>query len=135
MDFPALLRENGLRATAGRISLLTALEREQKPITIDELKGKLTDRLDTVTLYRALEALCLVRIVERTDLQHGHAHYELLAGRTHHHHAVCRGCGIIEDIEVAHAPEPEKEAASKAKGFAVIDAYTLEFFGLCRACA
>src|SRR3990167_2633608 len=101
-DFPALLRKSGLRATSGRIQLLKTLAAEKKPITIDELKEKLGVDLDTVTLYRALEALKSARIVERMDLQHGHAHYELRAGRPHHHHAVCRLCGTVEDIEVPH---------------------------------
>ena len=133
-DFPALLRKSGLRATGGRIQLLKALAREKKPITIDELKEKLGDNLDTVTLYRALEALKSARIVERMDLQHGHAHYELLAGRSHHHHVVCRSCGSVEDIEVPHAAQLEKEAERHAKKFAVIDVYSLEFFGLCNNC-
>ena len=134
LDFPALLRKSGLRATGGRIQLLKALAREMKPITIDELKEKLGDDLDTVTLYRALEALKSANIVERMDLQHGHAHYELLSGRSHHHHVVCRSCGAVEDIEVPHAAQLEKEAERYAKKFAVIDAYSLEFFGLCNNC-
>ena len=134
LDFPALLRKSGLRATGGRIQLLKALAREMKPITIDELREKLGDDLDTVTLYRALEALKSANIVERMDLQHGHAHYELLAGRSHHHHVVCRACGTVEDIEVPHAARLEKEAERHAKKFAVIDAYSLEFFGLCNNC-
>ena len=56
-DFPALLRKSGLRATGGRIQLLKALAREQEPITIDQLKDKIGNDLDTVTLYRALVAL------------------------------------------------------------------------------
>src|SRR3989344_7644364 len=94
LDFPALLRKSGLRATGGRIQLLKTLAQEKKPITIDELKEKLGSHLDMVTLYRALEALKSANIVERMDLQHGHAHYELSAGRAHHHHAVCRSCGM-----------------------------------------
>ena len=134
LDFPTLLRKSGLRATDGRIQLLRTLAREKKPITIDALKEKLGNNFDTVTLYRALEALKSARIVERMDLQHGHAHYELLAGRSHHHHAVCRSCGSVEDIEVPHATRLEKEAERNAKKFAVIDVYSLEFFGLCNNC-
>lgn len=133
-DFPTLLRKSGLRATEGRIQVLRILAGEKEPITIDEIKEKIGTNLDTVTLYRALEALKSARIVERMDLQHGHAHYELLAGRPHHHHVVCRSCGLVEDIEVPHAAQLEKEAARHAKRFVVIDAYSLEFFGLCTNC-
>jgi len=135
MDFPALLRENSLRATPGRIQVLKILAKEKHPVTVDHIKEKLSSSLDTVTLYRTLEALKAAGLVDRTDLQHGHAHYELIAGRPHHHHAVCRSCGLIEDIEVPHAAKPEKDAEHAAKKFTTIDSYALEFFGTCTSCA
>lgn len=134
-DFPSLLRKSGLRATEGRIQLLKTLADEKAPITIDELNLKLGNQLNTVTLYRALEALKDARIVERMDLQHGHAHYELLAGRPHHHHVVCRSCGSIEDIEVPHIAKLEEAARRSAKKFSSIDSYSLEFFGVCSECS
>ena len=135
MDIPALLREHGLRATPGRILILKALSRETHPLAVDRLKEKLPSDTDTVTIYRTLEALRTAGLVERTDLQHGHAHYELMHGRPHHHHAVCRSCGVIEDIEIPHPAHPEKEAERVARTFASIDAYALEFFGTCTRCA
>lgn len=134
VDFPALLRKHGLRATHGRVELLNILAREKEPVRIEYLKNKLSGRLDTVTLYRALDALQEARIVERMDLQHGHAHYELVLDRPHHHHAVCRSCGTIEDIEIPHPTKPEKEAERMSAKFSVIDAYSLEFFGMCINC-
>ena len=135
MDLPALLRENGLRATPGRIQILNTLSHEKHPLTVDRLKEKLPSGTDTVTVYRTLETLRSAGLVERTDLQHGHAHYELVPGRPHHHHAVCRTCGMIEDIEIPHPARPEKEAERVARKFAAIDAYALEFFGTCTSCA
>lgn len=135
MDIPALLRENGLRATPGRIQVLETLSREKHPVTVDRLMRTLPQGTDTVTVYRTLEALHAAGLVERTDLQHGHAHYELRHGRPHHHHAVCRTCGVIEDIEIPHPAHPEKEAERVSRTFASIDAYALEFFGTCTRCA
>lgn len=135
MDIPALLRENGLRATPGRIQLLSVLSKEPLPLPVDAIRTKLKEKLDTVTVYRTLEALRAAGLVERTDLQHGHAHYELMHGRPHHHHAVCRSCGLIEDIEVPHAKDPAKDAERSARKFSSIDAYALEFFGTCTRCA
>lgn len=135
MDFPTLLREKDLRATPGRLQVLEILSSEKHPVTVDRIKEKLSSSLDTVTLYRTLETLRAARIVERTDLQHAHAHYELLVGRPHHHHAVCRSCGLIEDIEVPHPAKPEKQAKQATKKFSTIDSYALEFFGTCISCA
>ena len=135
LDYPALLNARGLRATAGRVELLKALSREKSPVTIDHLAKKLADHPDTVTLYRSLEAFTNAGLVERSSLGHTHAHFELCIDRPHHHHAVCRSCGKVEDIEIPHAAQPEREALRQTKGFASIDSYTLEFFGQCVRCA
>ena len=135
LDFAALLRDAGLRATPGRLALLAALAKEKKPVTVDDLNRRLKGALNTVTLYRALDALEEAGIVARAGLGHEHAHYELIPGRPHHHHVVCRACSRVEDIEIPHVPHPEQDAARRAKGFATVDRYTLEFSGLCRSCA
>lgn len=135
MDFPTLLREHNLRATPGRIQILEMLSKEKHPVSVDRIRDSLSVRLDTVTVYRTLEAFEAVHLVMRTDLRHGHAHYEMVSDRAHHHHAVCRSCGLIEDIEIPHPAKPEKEAERAAKKFAAIDSYALEFFGTCTSCA
>ena len=135
-DSASLLRKHGLRATPGRVHMVDTLMRLDAPVSIPDLKKRLGKAApNDVTLYRALDALAEAGIVNRSDLQHGHAHYELTTDRKHHHHAVCKNCGRVEDIEVTHAVEPEREALRRTKGFASIDTYALEFFGLCVTCA
>lgn len=135
IDAHALLREAGLRATPGRMALIELMAREPFPRTVEDLAHKLKDALNTVTLYRALEALTNAGIVERSDLRHGHAHYELVAGRPHHHHLICRSCDAIEDIEVPHAPKLEREAVKRSRQFSEVVGYSLEFYGTCRRCS
>lgn len=135
MDFPTLLREHNLRATPGRIQILEALSKEKHPVSVDRIRDSLSEPLDAVTVYRTLETFEAAHLVMRTDLKHGHAHYEIVSGRTHHHHAVCRSCGLIEDIEIPHPAHPEKEAERATTKFAAIDSYALEFFGTCTSCA
>jgi len=130
-----LLREAGFRATPGRIHLLQILEKEPKPLTVYQIEKKLGGKMNQVTVYRSLEALYQAKIVKRVNLEHDHAHFELAAGREHHHHAVCRNCGYIENIEIPHAAKPEKEAMKQTKGFSFLDTYSLEFFGLCKKCS
>ncbi len=135
MDHTALLRDAGLRATPGRIALLAVLERTSVPLTAAEIEKKLKGKLNQVTVYRALEALIASGIVRRVNLEHDHAHFELVHGREHHHHAVCRSCGKVEDIEVPHTARPEHEALKRATQFAALDSYALDFFGTCKSCA
>lgn len=135
IDFPAILRTAGLRVTPGRLCILGALARESQPVTVEQLGARIGQALNHVTLYRALEAFTEAGIVSRVDLGHEHAHFELIPGRPHHHHAVCTDCGYVEDVIMPHAPSPESIAARRAKGFARINRHALEFFGQCRACA
>lgn len=121
-----LLRERGLKATPARLRVLSALAGLHKPAGIQELSSAANLRaMDTVTLYRALDAFMKAGLVREVNLRHGHADYEL--ADWHHHHAVCTSCGTVEDLDwcpVGVAP---------VKRFAVID-HALELFGLCRAC-
>jgi Fe2+ or Zn2+ uptake regulation protein len=132
-DFKALLKEHGYRATSGRIALLTLLWKENKPLTVDEIKKRLESKLDMVTLYRALEALSKSGVVHRVELGHGHAHYEL--EKKHHHHVVCTDCGEIEDVEVAEIEGLEARLSKSTRRFKSIYSHNVEFFGLCKACS
>jgi len=51
----------------------------------------------------------------------------------HHHHLVCRGCGLTVEIE-GPAVETWANKTARAHGFAEIE-HTLEIFGTCQSCA
>jgi len=135
LDYATLLRDVGLRATPGRVHLLSILDEEVNPLTVYQLEKKLGNTLNQVTVYRSLQALCNAGIARRVNLEHDHAHYEMVAGREHHHHAICRNCEYIESIEVPHSKKPEQEALARTKSFSTISSYSLEFFGLCKPCS
>lgn len=130
-----LLRESSLKLTTGRVDLLSILMKEALPRTVEELHTLLKGSLNEVTLYRSLETFESAGLVRKVEVGHGHAHYEIIPGRAHHHHAICTSCGHIEDVDVDHGTHVEKEAKRKAKTFESISHYSLEFFGICKACA
>ncbi len=130
--FESLLRQHGFKVTSGRVALLQALGREEKPLTVAEVGKRLKSKLDSVTLYRALEAFVGKGVVRRVDLGHGHAHYEL--EQTHHHHMVCTNCGTIEDIESDALERAVSLAAKSSRQFKTIYSHNLEFFGNCKSC-
>ncbi len=130
-----LLKQAGMRATPGRIALISLLLRESKPLSVSQIATRMERSLNDTTLYRALQELYKAKLVRRVNLEHEHAHYEMAVGRPHHHHAVCRNCGRVEDIQVPHHPHPEREALKKAQGFSLLDSYALDFFGVCKKCA
>ena len=134
-DFTLLLRKRGLRATTGRLALLQLLRGAGKPLTIRDIlkrsKGRL---LNQATLYRALEGLTEAGLVARADLGTGVAHYEY-GGGTHHHHMVCRQCGVLEDVESPALERVLAQAASSSRRFKSIYSHNVEWFGTCRACS
>lgn len=85
---------------------------------------------DTVTTYRNLAAFLDAGLVARTNLGHDHAHYELKAGREPHDHAVCVRCGLIQDVMPKAGP-----ARQRIPGFAKITDCSVEYSGVCFACA
>ena len=131
----SILRAAGYKATAGRVALLDTLARANRELTIAEIQKLLKKKIDEVTIYRALEALASSGIVRRVDFRHAHAHYELAAGKEHHHHLICTSCGKVEDIAVCRTDRLEKEALARSTAFANLKDHALEFFGMCKKCA
>jgi Fur family transcriptional regulator, ferric uptake regulator len=145
--YAALLRTHGLKATPQRMQVLSLLAVQKKPVSIAELqqkaklgvKGAKKSSIDTVTLYRSLEALMKNDLVRPVDLRHGHTDYELVEEGKHHHHIVCEKCGVIEDFN--SFPEDElkkafkKNSAKKSSKFATLTDHSLELFGICKKCA
>jgi Fe2+ or Zn2+ uptake regulation protein len=128
VDAETLLRAAGVRVTMARCAMIDTLARELTPRTVEYLAGQLA--CDTVTAYRTLNTFFEVGIVSRTGLGHTHTHYELIAGRAPHGHAVCRSCGLVADI-----PGVDPATMPEVPGFASITDATLELFGVCRPCA
>jgi Fur family ferric uptake transcriptional regulator len=84
------------------------------------------------TIYDVLEAFSDAGLVRRIQPAGTTARYESRVG-DNHHHAVCRSCGAIADVEcvVGHAP---CLTASGDHGF-VIDEAEVVYWGTCSDCA
>ena len=129
------LKESGSKATLGRVALLQAIFEAQKPQSPAQLAKQLGRSLNTATVYRALEALTKQGLLRRIDLGHAHAHYELSETGRHHHHLICKDCGVIEDVEICQPKQIEKDVLRQSKKFSAIASHSLEFFGQCKQCA
>ena len=81
------------------------------------------------TVYRTLDAL--VRDGVAVTIQSAGQATRYDYKHAEHHHAVCRGCGAIFDIEVLNVPQVLPSALPG--GFQLSDV-RLEFRGLCAAC-
>src|SRR5262245_59011061 len=66
---------------------------------VDELHGS-GSRVGLASVYRALELLHEMGLVQKVEFGEGTARYEpIMPGGEHHHHAVCEVCGRVTPFE------------------------------------
>ena len=127
-------RQHGLRMTRQRVLILQTLcELGGHASAEDVYKQTTLHRrdLDLSTVYRTLERLRDLRILSQTDLGRGHAEYEVVTDRPHHH-LVCQSCGQVIDIDHSYLATAD-EAIRRDFGFEpIFDHFAV--FGRCRAC-
>jgi Fur family transcriptional regulator, ferric uptake regulator len=99
----AMLDEAGYRRGGARTAVVEALARHGCAVTALELEEELRRRrvqVGRASVYRALEVLEELRLVQRFEAARGVASYERVdPSGHHHHHAICRRCGRMEPFE------------------------------------
>lgn len=132
--FRESLRHAGLRVTAPRLAVLTAVLGEGQHRDADAIAGAARKRLGTLStqaVYDNLHILEKAGLVRRIQ-PFGHpAHYEARVG-DNHHHIVCRHCGVIADVDCTVGDAPCLEPSAN-HGFVVQEAEVI-FWGLCPLC-
>ncbi|OOV15852.1 transcriptional repressor [Deinococcus sp. LM3] len=83
------------------------------------------------TVYRTLDALVRDGVVVTLERAGQATRYDYKHEGDAHHHAVCRGCGAIFDVDAAVVPT--LPASAFPAGFQVTDV-RLEFMGVCPGC-
>ncbi|MEO6351416.1 MAG: transcriptional repressor [Candidatus Limnocylindrales bacterium] len=86
-------------------------------------------RLGRATVFRNLDLLTELDVLERLDLPSGDHAYVRCAPEQHHHHVVCRACGRSVEIDDAGL-QPVVRQVELLSGYE-IDSHRLELFGLC----
>lgn len=131
-NWQSILQTAGLKVTPRRIAVLSTLAQADTPIDVEKVKKQVNTQMDTVTVYRIMEALLQVGLVKRIDFQEGKFRYEL--NQHHHHHLVCQSCGrVIPFTETQCLGISDAEIKAKF-GFQVKD-HNLEIFGKCHPCS
>lgn len=97
------LVEAGYRRGGARRAVIEALARHDCAVTALDLDDELRRRKPAVgraSVYRALEQLEQLGLVQRIEVCRGTAGYERIEpGGHHHHHAICRDCGRMIPFE------------------------------------
>jgi Fur family ferric uptake transcriptional regulator len=98
-DVLAGMRQRGGRATPARRLLLGVLFRDGKHRTAEDLAGEVQAEAPDVnisTIYRNLDELVRLGVVDRTHLGGGPAAYHLASAT--HGHLVCEQCGSMTEV-------------------------------------
>ncbi|MGH3506460.1 MAG: Fur family transcriptional regulator [Nocardioidaceae bacterium] len=125
----------GSRPTRQRRAVAAALGEVDVFRSAQEIHAALKSRGDDVgltTVYRTLQALAEAGEVDVLRTPDGESVYRQCSSG-HHHHLVCRSCGLTVEIE-GPAVESWARKTAQTHGFAEIE-HTLEIFGTCRSCA
>ena len=133
----AKLREHGHKASAPRSAVLDLIGRQECVVTAQDIAAELRRRKQKVgiaTVYRTLEVLEDLRLVQRLDLGSESARFEpaMPDGTHHHHHFVCRSCGEAIPFEDA-ALERAIEALGKRLE-ASVEEHDVVLKGVCPSC-
>lgn len=122
------------RNTWQREAVREALSSSEAFVSAQALHSALRDRGSSIglaTVYRALADLAVEGEADSLQ-QEGESLYRACTPGTHHHHLICRNCGLTVEIEVDAIENWATEEASK-HGFTEA-AHVIDIFGLCAAC-
>ncbi len=84
------------------------------------------------TVYRALAGLAAVGDADSLQKPGGEVLYRACTTRGHHHHLICRSCGVV--VEIAQSDVERWARTTAAQHGFTHDEHTVEIFGLCAAC-
>jgi Fur family transcriptional regulator, ferric uptake regulator len=131
------LQEAGLRRGGARTAVVEALARHDCAVTALELDDELRRRRPPVgraSVYRALDQLEELGLVQRIEVTRGTAAYERVQpSGHHHHHAICRSCGRMVTFEDSGL-ERVIHRVSEKMPFEISE-HDVVLRGLCKRCA
>jgi Fur family ferric uptake transcriptional regulator len=131
------LREAGHRAGGARGAVVELLSKQSCCLSAQEIADRLGERGSNVGLasvYRALDLLHGMGLVQRVDLGDGGLRYEpIQPGGEHHHHAVCDMCGRVTAFEDEKLESALERLAGRIRHS--IEAHEIVIHGACRRCS
>jgi Fur family ferric uptake transcriptional regulator len=133
-DIVKRLSEKGYRMTPQRLMIVSAIETSDGHISAEEIYAQVVTKYPHVnisTVYRTLELLKGLGLVTETNFGEGRVRYHP-AGKGHHHHLVCTGCGAVIDLDESSLSSLESMLLREYKFSA--DLRHLAIFGRCAKC-
>jgi Fur family transcriptional regulator, ferric uptake regulator len=119
-----------LELLAAQSCALTAVELE------DALRRERRRVVSRASVYRILEELERVRLVQRVETGQAMVRYERVCGdaEEHHHHLVCDSCGVVMPFSDAGLERAIAKVSERVP-LAVVSEHEIVLHGSCRECA
>ena len=139
--FKTLLKNKGLKITNQRLLVLEALSAcPDRHLTAEEIYEIVkTDcpEIGLATVYRTIQLLFELHLIDRINLDDGFVRYEIGTAKEseskhHHHHLICQKCGRIVSFEDDLLEELEDKILNTT-GFWVIN-HEVKLYGYCKKC-
>jgi Fur family ferric uptake transcriptional regulator len=131
------IETSGRRSGGARLAVVELLAEQDCCLSAHEIADALRRRRRSVgiaSVYRAIELLEEMGLVQRVDTREGGARFEaVVPGGEHHHHAVCDSCGEVTPFE-----DPSLERAIDRLGGRLdhtVTAHDVVLHGRCARCA
>jgi Fur family ferric uptake transcriptional regulator len=113
---------------------LVELAESGADFTVDDLWQSIRQsepRLGRATVYRSVEVLVNLSLLDRIEFADGSHHYRVCGG-DHHHHLTCTQCHCVVEVDIC-LPAEQLSAVSDRTDFA-IEGHSLTLFGRCSSC-
>jgi len=128
----------GIRLTAQRRALIEIMQEASAHLdaaNLLELARKRDPNINRATVYRTIELLKRLGMIDELDLMHlnGEKHYYEVKTQQDHLHLACFGCGEIREFATPTFERLRQEIG--VKNDFQIQVVRLEVGGLCSACA
>jgi len=133
-ELSTALKAGGYRLTRAREVIFQALVESGGHVSADDVVDAVHRREPSVgrmTVYRTLELLRQLGLVQPVYQGTGAAHYVLM-DQGHHHHLVCSTCDRVIEFEECIAQEMSKLLGERFDF--QIQGHLLEFYGVCPQC-
>jgi len=129
----AALNIAGTRVTSQRALILEIIRQRQGHLDADEIyrrARKKQSRLSLSTVYRTLQALKKLGLIEEVHFDDSHHRYEVKPS-AEHHHLVCLGCGRV--VEFQYPLSRLKRNIAEARDFEIVGT-EIRMTGYCSRC-
>lgn len=128
------LQDNGYRLTGARRAVVETVQQSTRaltPVEVFDQARKKYRALGLVSVYRTLEKLEELHIIQRVHQPHGCQAF-IAASHGHEHLLLCQNCGKVTFFE-GDDLEALTQSISQKTGYQIRE-HWLQLFGLCQAC-